>query len=77
VVFVSVVVVQSGALEVVAVFDAVIGVATPICRPLAGAIGTTREITGSLLFKLWKIKMRISFKQTVSYVKKMLVVELV
>ena len=33
---------------VVDVDDAVIGVATPIWRPDAGAIGTTRDMTGSL-----------------------------
>ena len=42
--------VQSDGLVVVDVADAVIGVATPICRPVDGAIGATREIASSLLF---------------------------
>ena len=40
--------VQSGALVVVGVIDAVMGIATPIRRPVPGAIGATREMTGSL-----------------------------
>lgn len=40
--------VHNGALLVVGVEEAVIGIATPICRPVAGAIGATREMAGSL-----------------------------
>ena len=40
---------HDGALVVVGVDDAVIGIATPIWRPDAGAIGATREMAGSLM----------------------------
>lgn len=63
-VVVSVVVppVQSDALVVVDVFEAVIGVATPIWRPLDGAIGATRDITGSLFTKEYLIKKWLKYK---------------
>lgn len=62
--------VQSGAVDVVGVVEAVIGMATPIRRPVPGAIGATREMTGSLRFS---IASNIRSKErTVSYAKQKL-----
>lgn len=59
VVSVAGVAVQRGALDVVGVVEAVIGIATPIRRPVPGAIGATREMTGSLQYVVEKNLHRI------------------
>lgn len=59
VVSVAGVAVQRGALDVVGVVEAVIGIATPIRRPVPGAIGATREMTGSLQCVVEKNRHRI------------------